>query len=138
MKYSSKLVWWYWALTTGLLVGVLAGFSQCLQAVIALNIVQVVHFIIREKSISAFPVQVRIAYLGLIFAAQAPYMGWVFWWLLIGTSAMVSFGYCFLARVFSLLPWNKKDSYSLEMIKKTFLTPPQKGNILQGLPVLAD
>jgi hypothetical protein len=137
MKFCSKLVWSYWAATTLLLVGVLAGYSQALQAVIALNIVQIVHFVIREKSISAFPVQVRAAYLGLLFAAQAPYMGWVFWWLLIGTSAMISFGYCFLARLLSLLPWNKKDSYSLEMVKKTFLTPPQKGNVLHGLPVLA-
>jgi hypothetical protein len=138
MKYCSKLVWWYWALTTVLLVGVLAGNSLCLQAVIVLNIVQVVHFTIREKSISAFPVQVRIAYLGLLFVAQAPYMVWVFWWQLIGTTAMISFGYCFLARLLSLLPWNKKESYSIEMLKKTFLTPPEKGNVLQGLPIVAN
>ncbi len=102
MKFCSKLVWWYWALTTILLVGVLAGYSLCIQAVIALNIVQVVHFIIREKSISAFPVQVRIVYLGLLIVAQAPYMVWIFWWQLIGTSAMIPFGYCFLARLLSL------------------------------------
>jgi uncharacterized membrane protein YedE/YeeE len=137
MKFCSKLVWWYWAITTALLVGILAGYSLCLQAVIALNIVQVVHFIIREKSISAFPIQVRITYLGLLFAAQAPYMVWIFWWQLIGTSAMISFGYCFLARILSLLPWNKKESYSLEMLKKTFLTPPEKNNVMHGLPVLA-
>ena len=138
MKFCSKLVWWYWAITTALLVGILAGYSLCLQAVIALNIVQVVHFIIREKSISAFPIQVRITYLGLLFAAQAPYMVWIFWWQLIGTTAMISFRYCFLARLLSLLPWNKKDSYSIEMLKKTFLTPPEKGNVLHGLPVVAN
>jgi hypothetical protein len=137
MKFCSKLVWCYWALTTALLVGVLAGYGQCLQVVIALNVVQVVHFAVRDMSISAFPVQVRVAYLGLIFAAQAPYMGWIFWWLVIGTSAMITFGYCFLARLLSLLPWNKKGSYSLDMMKETFLTPPQKGNILQGLPAVA-
>jgi hypothetical protein len=80
---------------------------------------------------------VRITYLGLLFLAQAPYMVWIFWWQLIGTSAMVMFGYCFLARLLSLLPWNKSDSYSLELLKKTFLTPPQKGNVLQGLPATA-
>ena len=138
MKYCSKLVWWYWTLTTGLLVGFLAGFEQCLQAVIALNIVQVVHFIIREKSISAFPVQVRITYLGMLFAAQAPYMYWIFWWLVIGTSAMITFGYCFLARLSSLLPWNRSESISSELLKRTFFSAPQKGNIMQGLPALAD
>ena len=138
MKFCSKLVWWYWAITTFLLVGVLAGYNECLQAVIALNIVQLIHFILREKSVTAFPVQVRIVYLGLIFVAQAPYMVWVFWWLLIGTSAMISFGYCFLARLLSLLPWNRKETYSLDLLKRTFLTPPQKNNVLHGLPVLAD
>ena len=72
MKFSSKLVWWYWAITTFLLVGVLAGYNECLQAVIALNIVQVVHFIYREKSVTAFPVQVRVVY----FVRHFP--GWFF------------------------------------------------------------
>ena len=91
-------------------------------------------FILREKSLSAFPVQVRITYFGLLFLAQAPFMFWIFWWQLIGTSAMVFFEYCFLARCLSLLPWNKQENYSLELIKSTFLSGPVKGNILQGLP----
>lgn len=134
MKFSNNLVWWYWAATTILLIGVVAGNTQSLQAVIALNAIQVIHFIFREKSLVAFPVQVRITYFGLLFLAQAPFMFWIFWWQLIGTSAMVIFEYCFLARCLSLLPWNKKESYSLELIKRTFLSGPVKGNILQGLP----
>jgi hypothetical protein len=133
MKLSFNLVWWYWAATTLLLTGVVAGNAQCLQAVIFLNAVQVIHFMIRERSLSAFPVQVRITYFGLLFLAQAPFMVWIFWWQLIGTAAMVLFEYCFLARLLSLLPWNKKESYSKEMIKRTFLSGPVKGNILQGL-----
>ena len=134
MKFSNNLVWWYWATTTVLLIGVVMGNAQSLQAVITLNAVQVIHFIIREKSLAAFPVQVRIAYFGLLFLAQAPFMFWIFWWQLIGTSAMVLFEYCFLARCLSLLPWNKKEIYSLELIKRTFLSAPVKGNVLQGLP----
>ena len=133
MKFSNNLVWWYWTATTILLIGVVAGNVQSLQAVIALNAVQVTHFIFREKSLIAFPVQVRITYFGLLLLAQAPFMFWIFWWQLIGTSAMVLFGYCFLARCLSLLPWNIKQVYSLELIKTTFLSPPVKGNTLQGL-----
>lgn len=134
MKFSNNLVWWYWAATTILLIGVVSGNSQCLQAVIVLNAIQVIHFILREKSLVAFPVQVRITYFGLLFLAQAPFMFWIFWWQLIGTSAMVFFEYCFLARCLSLLPWNKKENYSLELIKRSFLSSPVKGNVLQGLP----
>jgi hypothetical protein len=133
MKFSNNLAWWYWAVTTILLIGVVAGNNQSLQAVLALNIIQVMHFVYREKSLSAFPVQVRITYLGLLFIAQAPFMFWIFWWQLIGTSAMVLYDYCFLARCLSLLPWNKKEAYSLELSKRTFLSPPVKGNVLQGL-----
>jgi hypothetical protein len=136
MKFLYNLVWWYWAATTILLIGVVAGNAQCLQAVIALNALQVIHFMFRERSLTAFPVQVRIAYFGLLFLAQVPFMFWIFWWQLTGTSAMVLFEYCFLARCLSFLPWNKKETYSLEMIKHTFASPPVKGNILQGLAAI--
>ena len=138
MKFTNNIVWWYWFATTILLIGVVAGNVESLYAVIALNAVQVVHFIIREKSITAFPVQVRLAYFGLLFLAQAPFMFWIFWWQLIGPTAMVMFEYCFLARCMSLMPWNKTEDYSMELIKRTFLSSPVKGNILQGLPVVTN
>ncbi len=134
MKIENNLVSRYWAATTLLLAGVVSGCSDCLPAVIGLNIIQVIHFIYREKSLTAFPVQVRISYLGLLFLAQAPYLFWIFWWQLIGTTAMVLFQYCFLARCMSLMPWNKREPYSVSLLKRTFLSAPVSGNILQGLP----
>jgi hypothetical protein len=133
MKLTNNIVWWYWFATTLLLTGVVAGNHESLLAVIALNAVQVIHFIIREKSVTAFPVQVRISYFGLLLLAQAPFMFWIFWWQLIGTAAMVLFEYCFLARCMSLTPWNKTEPYTIHLIKRTFLSAPVKGNILQGL-----
>jgi hypothetical protein len=138
MKFYNDIVWRYWAATTILLVGVVCGNTLSLEAVIVLNAIQVIHFIYREKSLTAFPIQVRLTYLGMLFLAQAPYMGWIFWWQLIGTGAIVIFEYCFLARFLSLLPWNKQEGYSLEMVKRTFLAAPVKGNILQGLPAAVD
>jgi hypothetical protein len=92
---------------------------------------------VREKSITAFPVQVRTTYLGLLFLSQAPYMIWILWWQLIGTAAMVSLKYCFLARLISLMPWNKSEKYSINLFKRTFFTAPAEGNIMQGLPAKA-
>jgi hypothetical protein len=134
MKIENNIVTRYWAVTTILLAGVVSGCSYCLPLVIGLNIIQVIHFIYREKSLLAFPVQVRMSYLGLLFLAQTPYMFWIFWWQLIGTAAMVLFQYCFLARVMSLMPWNKNEPYSMDLVKRTFFTAPVSGNILQGLP----
>lgn len=138
MSRVKDIAWWYWLATTILLIGVVAGNASSLQAVIVLNMVQVIHFVIREKSVSAFPVQVRVAYLGLLFLAQVPYMFWIFWVQLIGTAAMVTYDYCFLARCLSLMPWNKTEGYSLGLIKRTFFSAPVEGNVLQGLPARSD
>jgi len=134
MKIVNDTVTRYWAATTILLAGVVSGSSDCLAVVIGLNTIQVIHFIYREKSLTAFPVQVRVSYLGLLFLAQAPYLFWIFWWQLIGTAAMVLYQYCFLARCLSLLPWNRREPWSMALVKRTFFSPPVAGNILQGLP----
>jgi len=134
VNITDNIVTRYWAVTTILLAGIVSGCDYCLPAVIGLNIVQVIHFIYRERSLIAFPVQVRVTYLGLLCLAQAPFMFWIFWWQLIGTAAMVLFQYCFLARVMSLMPWNKREPWSMSLVKRTFFSAPVTGNILQGLP----
>jgi hypothetical protein len=138
MTRVKDIAWWYWLVTTILLIGVVTGNTASLLTVIALNIVQVIHYIIRERNVAAFPVQVRVTYLGLLFLAQAPYMFWIFWVQLIGTTAMVMYDYCFLARCLSLMPCNKTEEYSLELIKRTFFSAPVEGNVLQGLPARPD
>lgn len=137
MNIVNNLVTRYWAATVILLLGVVAGYPWCMPAVIALNLVQIVHFLVRERSITAFPVQVRVAYTALLFLSLAPYMIWVLWMQLVGTTAMVLFQYCFLARCVSLLPWNKREPYSLDLFRRTFFSPPVPGNILQGLDATA-
>lgn len=135
--FSLDLVWWYWAATTALLLAVVANIEHSMQAVIILNAIQVIHFIIREKSITAFPVEVRTTYLCMLILSTAPYMVWILWWQLIGTAAMVMFRYCFLARLMSLMPWHLKENnktFSFSLVKQTFFTAPVDGNIMQGLP----
>jgi hypothetical protein len=136
-RFKPDLVWSYWAVTTVLIIGALVGVEYSYQAVVGLNIIQVIHFALREKSVTAFPVQVRTTYLGLLFLSQAPYMIWILWWQLIGTAAMVSFNYCFLARCMSLMPWNKSEDYSIKLFKRTLFTAPVDGNVLHGLPAKA-
>ena len=135
-RFQPSLVWKYWAVTTLLLLGVVTGIEYSFQAVVVLNVIQVIHFALREKSVTAFPVQVRTTYLGLLFLSQAPYMIWIIWWQLIGTAAMVSFKYCFLARLMSLAPWNKSEKYSVDLFKRTFFTAPINGNVMHGLPAI--
>ncbi len=126
--------WWYWAVTAVLLIVGLVDRSEAFYLATGLSVVQVVHFRLREGSFSAFPVQVRLAYTAILLLALWSPMNWLFWWPAVGTLAQVMFGYCFLARCLSLLPWNCRDCLSWRLVWRTFSAPPMKGNIAQGLP----
>jgi len=124
--------WWYWLVTVCLLTAALSGWSDGYLVAIALTAFQIVHYLIREKKISAFPVQVRIGYLLLLLIALPEPMQLIFWIPMIGTWAQVIFGYCTMARFVSMMPWNSKVPFSWASLKKTFLTPPIRGSVLQG------
>ena len=54
-----KIGWWYWLITAGLLTYGVVGNTIGFILAIGLTIFQLIHFIFREKNITAFPVQVR-------------------------------------------------------------------------------
>lgn len=129
-----EISWWYWAVTSVLLIVGLAGRFEAFYLAIALSAFQVAHFRLREGSFAAFPVQVRVAYTGILLLALWPPLHWLFWVPAIGTPAQVLFCYCTLARLLSLLPWNRREPLSWRLVWRTFVSRPVKGNILQGLP----
>ncbi len=126
--------WWYWAATDVLLFLGLAGHTEAFLLAIALSAVQIVHFRWRTGAFAAFPTQVRVAYTGLLLLALLPAMRWLYWIPAIGTLAQVLFGYCTLARLVSLMPWNRLEPLTWRLIWRTFASRPVKGNIMQGLP----
>jgi len=70
----------------------------------------------------------------LLCVALPEPMRLIYWIPAIGTWAQLIFGYCAMARTVSLLPWNRKQPFSLGLLSETFLSRPVRGNILQGLP----
>jgi hypothetical protein len=85
--------------------------------------------LIREKSLIALPVQIRVAYgiyLGMSFLLQ---MHWLYWLPTVGTYALVVFGYCIMARMLSLLPWNRTEFLSLELLLRTFTSRPNLARV---------
>jgi hypothetical protein len=131
LKESS---WQYWFVTACLLTAGLAGYPTAFLLAIGLTVIQLVHFTLREGSVAAFPVQVRFWYLVLLLVALPPPLQPIYWIPMIGTWAQVIFGYCAMARCVSLLPWNRREPLSVDLVSRTFLSPPVPGNILQGLP----
>ncbi len=126
------LAWWYWLVTAPLLTYGLMGNPEGFLLAIGLNVIQLVQYIIRNKGLTAFPVQVRYWYLALLIIAWAEPLQWLYWIPTIGTWAQVLFGYCAMARTVSLLPWNRTEPFTLAFLKKTFFSPPVRGNVLQG------
>jgi hypothetical protein len=134
MFIPKHFTWWYWLAADLLLLYGLAGGEWGFAPVIALCAAQALHFIVRERSLSAFPVQVRVSYLGLLLFGLWEYGHFIYWIQLAGTSAMVLADYCPLARFLSLMPWNRRESFSWKLLVRTFLSRPVRGSILQGLP----
>jgi len=44
----------------------------------------------------------------------------------------IIFGYCTMARLVSLWPWNRSEKLSLKSLTKTFFSRPVKGSVQQG------
>lgn len=134
MNRIHNINWLYWAVTDALLIVAVLGWEQGFAAAIGLNTVQAIHFMLRERSLAAFPVQVRVGYLGLLLAGQWAPLYFIYFIQIAGTTAMVLFDYCPLARLLSLMPWNRREPLSLGLLKRTVFSPPVRGNILHGLP----
>jgi hypothetical protein len=130
--------WWYWLVTVGFLTAGLSGWRTGFLFAIGLTVFQLAHFTSREGSMTAFPVQVRLGYLLLLLIALPDELQLIYWIPVIGTWAQVLFGYCTMARTVSLLPWNRKEAFSFDLLKRTFLSAPVRGNILHGLPPMSE
>jgi hypothetical protein len=135
LDYRS-IAWWYWLITVGLLMAGIAGWTVGFTLAIGLTVVQMIHFALRNRSLRSFPVQVRFGYLLLLLLALPHHLQWIYWIPMIGTWAQVLFGYCAMARMVSLLPWNRTGKFSFSLLKQTFLSVPVRGNILQGFSPL--
>jgi hypothetical protein len=130
-RRRTSLVWWYWLLTGIALGARLAGWTAGLGVAMALTAVQAIHLTLRARRVTAFPVQVRVAYMGLlVLGSWAPLVHWA---QLCGTACLLVFDYCPLARMLSLLPWNRRGPLTLARLRSTFLTPPVQGSIVTAL-----
>ena len=134
MLMYKKVSWWLWLVTAVFLTAGVLGWTSGFYAATVLAACQVIYFALKEGDPGAFPVQVRIAFLILMAAALWEPLRFLYWLPVIGTWVLVLTGYCLLARLLSLMPRNRDERLSVSLIKRTFLTPPVKGNILQGLP----
>ena len=132
MLEYKNIGWWYWLISAILIACGLFGWRDAFLLVVLLNVINVFHYIYRERSFTSFPVQVRIGFLFLLLVAYPEPLRGIYWIPGIGLWAQVVFGYCAMARFMSLMPWNKNEKYSAKLLKKTFISQPVNGSVMQA------
>ena len=95
----ADLRWWFWTVTLLFIVAAVAGWTPGYGIVIAISAAQVVYFLAQERSVSAFPTQIRIVYFAFtLFGLWPEPRRAVYLLLLIGTIMVTFFGRCAIAR----------------------------------------
>ncbi|MDH5546433.1 MAG: hypothetical protein OEZ43_12635 [Gammaproteobacteria bacterium] len=131
------VAWWYWLASSICLWFAVTIEPLAYNAALAIGVWQLLHFAIRDRSLSSFTVQIRLGYLSVLLSAMPEGFFWVLWIPAIGTVARVVFGYCIMARMLMLLPINRTQDLNWRFVLNAFLTRPVRGNILHGLPSAA-
>ena len=110
MKFSVRYrdaAWWFW-LVIGLSIGAgLAGWPDGYIAAIVVSAINLLAYIIHDRSLTSFSVQVREVWLAMVLAALWPPLWWMFIPLFLGMVLVVLFDRCGIARVLIKMPWNK-------------------------------
>jgi len=123
-----RLVWTLWCITWLLL---LAGLIDpaCYPYVVGFSAAHALLFLVLFAGrITPFPVQVRLAY--LLWVAAGTYLPGLAILLYITTLGLFTnlfFAYCPLARLMSLMPWNRAEPFSTGLLIRTFCSPPSRG-----------
>ena len=126
-----SLVWVLWLITWfGLLAGLMS--RQWYEAVVWFSAIHALLFIYLEHfNLIAFPVQLRLAYLVWVaIGTYIPNLDALMWITTLGLAANLFVGYCPLARMLSLLPINRQEPFSLDLVRRVFLSPPVKGRFI--------
>lgn len=124
--------WWQWTATVALLAAHLAGTPGAIYAAIALCAVMTGYYLVRLGRVRPYPVQIRLAYLGMLVAGLVPAMAWLYWVQLIGTAARVAVGYCLTGRLLSLAPWNREGAWRPALVRQALFAPVNGGLIQWG------
>ena len=119
-----------WLITDVLLAIGLLYAPLALWAAIVFTATHNFYFLARRPQGANFTLQVRFVYLCLLVIGQLPYCRWINWVQLAGTTALLTAGYCPLARILSLAPWNRTQPINLGLLRKAIFTPPVNGSIL--------
>ena len=123
--------WWHWAATIPLLAAGLAGIPWAIPVAMMLCAIMALYYFVELKELRPMPVQVRLAFFGLLAAGALPWMQWLHWVQLLGTTAMVTVGYCPLIRMLSLTSMNRTEPLTRSLVWRVFVHQPCAGGLVR-------
>ena len=105
---TADVRWWFWATTLAFIIAALAGWTPGYYFVMGISALQVLFFLVQEKSLTTFPMQIRIVYFALaLFGLWPKVRLFIYIILLLGTIMVTFFGLCSIALVLKYMPWNR-------------------------------
>jgi len=105
---SGDVRWWFWAVTLVFIIAAVAGWYPAFYVVMSISAVQVIFFLVQEKCLTSFPVQIRVVYFAFTLFGLWPEARLIIYIiLLLGTVMVTFFGRCSIALVLKHMPWNK-------------------------------
>ncbi len=130
-----EATWWTWMLIATLLIAGLGGNEAARQAAMAVAAAQALLYFAINRSLLHFPTQVRVVYALWMAASFVPELTFMYWIQTAGTTALVLCGYCPLARMLLVLPWNRSVPLTWRRLATIAFHPPVRGSVLGGLPL---
>lgn len=115
LKMNPKDIrWWFWLITLVFIIAAIIGWGPGYYIVIGISAVQVLYFLIQEKSFITLPSQIRLVYflyslLGLWSEGRLV----LYVILMIGTVMVTFWGKCSIALCLKYMPWNKEREIRL-------------------------
>lgn len=116
----------YWFLILCSLAIGIGGWPVAFYAAIAVGAIQIPHFAWRTSSMKHKSVQMRIVFCTMLIVGLWPPLFFVHWIQVAGISTFLLLNFCVLERTLSLLPWNKSEAFTLNLVRRTFCTPPSR------------
>jgi hypothetical protein len=127
-RVRKSLIWILWFVTWLGLVGGLLDRVFFEYVVIFSALHAILFLALNGLKVRPFPVQVRIAYFVWVAAGTyVPYLGILMYITLVGLATNIFLGYCPLARMMYLMPWNNSENFSFELARRVFFSPPTQG-----------
>jgi hypothetical protein len=122
--------WWIWLVITILIALSLFVAPQFMLSAIAVSIFNAIWQLRRHEYRYAFAVEVRTTYTLLLLLGMLPMQQWIHWIQLFGTSALLTFDYCPLARMLSLTPWHLRQPITRQAVLHAMLSKPVGGKFV--------